>query len=320
MALSAREKMAAPAQVGRFTFWATAAPHGGSRRIAEYPTIGGEGADTEDFGSDARHFMLGAVLAEDVYLDLYNEMDQAKVVDCVHPRFGVMRARVLSVAAEVPLQERVDAKIELVEHGQRVTNLPPVSFDVTAARARGLMDTDNPFYEGLDEIMVLGATSGTIPDGITDGITDTWSAWETFDGVLTAIEQGTAAWEEVTAAFDDLAANASTLIESIEETVDAVVSAPGDIRDAVTTIVDTVVYDSAYELITAARDCVDAAQFPATTVWRAWRAMQPTTLAELAREYLGAPTDASIQEILDANPELLDVNAVGVGIEIALPV
>ena len=96
-----REKIAGEAQIGAVKFWATrATPQPTPRRIVEYGGIGVNGGQTEDLGKNARREILNATVDEIVYLDLDEIKNQAKVVTCVHPLFGVFQGRVLDVVPD----------------------------------------------------------------------------------------------------------------------------------------------------------------------------------------------------------------------------
>jgi hypothetical protein len=301
---SIREQIAAQCQVGTLKFWATGLEHGGSRRVARYSSIGRTGGDSEDFGADALAHPIKAYLTEPTYFDLFELMNEGKVLDCVHPFLGSMRARLLDVKGSFGLEDGVEATFTLLEEGDHTQVVVGATSSPAAANqaARGAFDDLDDALDGLADIP-------DAPSGLTDASAGMTSSWETFDGSLTGIEQGSGSWQSVEASLGELGDAAAELVAQ----ADAVAL-------DVDGLLDLGIPDLTYSLMDAARTAADVCKREVASIWKPVRVSGPVSLAALAREMVGDDSDATFDRILDANPELIDLGALVAGTELVIPV
>jgi hypothetical protein len=296
---SIRESIAGMAQIGNVKFWATrATPQPTPRRVMQYTGVGVVGAVTEDLGRNARTEILNATVNEDVYLDLDQVKNAAKVVTCVHPLFGVFEGRLIDVTFDAGPDDMVDIVCTLVEHGDP-SAIFIVTVNSTAAKKQSADSVfDDMDLDGLDDF----PTATGLP-AAGQGLTGSYG---NFSALMEAGPDDTL-WTEVAAGFNDLAESGNTLIEAID-----------GYADATQELVDMV--DSTYELINIGREYVDAMERQVSDVWQSVKITHPLSVAEIALELVGNATEDTIDTILDRNPALIDICAVPIGTELSIPV
>jgi prophage DNA circulation protein len=302
---STREKLAGQAKVGGVEFWATGASGDGSpRRIVRYSGIGVEGQVTEDLGRDARVETLNAIVDEMVYIELKAVRDAAKVVTAVHPLFGVMQARLENVTYNAGPNDLVEIQVTLVENGDpSIFNpLSTLTLSGQTQDAKSAWSDLNDSFSELNALDSLTDDLGNAIGGFQDG-------WGLFDAALDLAAAGDVLFDEMASAYNDLADLGGTLIDAVD-------TAWND----VTELVDYAVEDLTYDVLNSARGVVDALEKQAVDVWSAFKVVDPVSIAEVALDFLGVDDDDTIQQILDRNPQIVDINAIPVGVEISVPV
>jgi len=301
---SIREQLAAEADIGGVTFWATSASGPGApRSIVQHGGIGVTGAVTVDLGRPARTETLKATVDETVFLKLIAVKDAAKVVDITHPLFGTFQGRVQDVPYEAGPDDMVDITVTVIEHGEPSILLAPAVVTLSSAAA----DADAAFANLGDDLDGLG--DFPLTDDLTNNITNINSSYSTFSGALDDAQQGVASFEDIAAEFTAFAQAGQALVDSVDTA-----------WDTVTELADFSVQDLVYETIDAARDCVNSMERQLGNVWEEFQVRGSVSIAELAREFIGADDDDSIQLILDRNPQIVDVSAILPGVSVSIPI
>lgn len=308
---STREALAGPAKIGSIEFYATGASGPGApRRIIRYGGIGVDGQVTEDAGMDARVESLQAIVDEAIWIKLNNLKNEAKVVQAIHPLFGVMQARLQNVTYNAGPDDLVEIQVTLVEHGDPSILLAPQSVSLSGKT----QDTRSAWSDLDDTFAELNALD--IPSDLSSSIASMQAEWSIFDDVLDLAAAGDALHDEVAASFNDIAEAGEAVIDSIDSAVDSVDSA----IDSVTDLFDYATEDLIYETLSAARGVVNTVSRQSTSVWQAFDVIDPVSIAEVALELIGSDDDETIQRILDRNQSIVDLNAVPPGTTISVPV
>lgn len=299
-----QETITQQAQVGRIKFYASACPHQGSRRVQVQETVGGEGGETADFGSDARSYQLAGVLTVPEYLDLVALMDEAQVLDVVHPLFGVLRARITAVQGDPPPdKEGVDASITVVESGPRAVQLAPtvVTLPAAAAQSRALWADLEDSMEALGELDL-----GDAWDAVAVGLVTAWAAWEL---VLDAVDVGAQVYGEASAAYGGLMDAVGTAVDMVDNLVVETVD-----------LLESTVVDELYSLADSARAVVDRVGLGMGDVVQQVQAVGDMPLVDLVGSFLDTATEEELDAWADLNPGLVDLLVAPEGITLAVPV
>lgn len=297
---STRDLLAAECKIGKVSFFATGCSSSGeARRIAKYTGVGVDGAYTEDLGSEARTDSITATVDEVTYLKLRAVKNAGKVVEITHPLFGTYQGRLVNIEFQANVNDMVDVTLSTIEHG-----LPSIIMATALSTGSAAQNTKSAYDNlGLDDLDGLAT-----PD-LSDSIGNMQSSWTSFDSVLDAAMSGDVLFDEMAAAFNDIATAGQDLIDAVD-------SAYNDIVD----LVEYPIQEGVYDLIDSARDVVNSLERQAGDVWQNFQTQGSVSVAELALEFLGSDSDESIQRILDRNPQIIDVSALVPGVALSIPV
>ena len=301
-----RQQVAAPAKIGPLEFEATVASGGGSRNLSAQGGIGRDGEDHDDLGEGARRETLEAELDEITYQRLDNLRRAAKPYTIVHPLLGafwgrIHRARYTGRANP----DLLAVTIELVEEGDHTTQMPAQVVSLPAAAAAARSAFDDLGLDGLADIPELGG----LPDALSSSMPEFEAAWADFDTVMSAVEFGTASWEEVSGSFVALG-------DAVQGVLDDAERAYEQSEQWITTTVE----GGLHTLMAAAGDVVTAARGAGAAWLRQLELPVLQTIWEVAEEHLGASDDDTVAELLAANSQLVDIVAIPAGTQLQIPV
>jgi prophage DNA circulation protein len=235
-----RDALATQVKIGSVSFYATSVSGpGGERRIARYTGVGVDGAVTEDLGAQARESTISATIDESTYIKLRDVRDAGKVVDITHPLFGTFSGRITKLEYTANPSDMVEVSVGVVEHGDPAALLAPVVIPLNSAAQNAKAAFDDL---GLDDLDGLST-----PD-LSTAIGNMESSWDSFDSVLDSALSGDVLFDEMAAAFDDIATTGQQLIDAVD-------SAYSDIES---TLTEYPIQDGIYELISAGRDVVNS--------------------------------------------------------------
>jgi prophage DNA circulation protein len=302
-----RQSLAGKLKIGTWEAWAKSLSGGGTRRLAGQKAIGVDGETFEDLGEDARRETMSAELDENEWQKLDNLRRAAKIYTITHPLFGTFQGRIVSCPYQAGLRDMVDAEITLVEDGEPTSNAAAVTITLPAAAQaykaqKAAYDDASTDWDGL-----------AIPASTDSSKSSFDSAMSDFDAQVDSAREGDASWEDLSSVYDDLGSTGGTFLDSLDELTDSAL-------DVVNDVLDLGMDSLTYAVIDAARTCIGAATDQVTNVWRTLRTTTPVSVAELAVDWLGSDDDDSIDAILAANPQIVDLNYVPTGIELQLPV
>jgi hypothetical protein len=124
---------------------------------------------------------------------------------------------------------------------------------------------------------------------------------------MESVDSADGLWNDVSAAFSELADAGNVLIDAIDA-----------FEDATSDMVDMV--DTIYEVINDAREYVDAMENQLGSIWQSLEVTTPLSLAEIALDLVGKDDDDTIESILARNPTIIDLCAVPIGTQLSIPV
>lgn len=303
-----REQVAAPAKIGSFEFEATVVSGGGRRNLAPQGGIGRDGEDHDDLGEAGRREQLEADLDEIGYQKLENLRRAAKPYTIVHPLLGAFWGRIHGINYQGnPEPDLLKVTIELVEEGDHTTQMPAVVLSLSAAAQAARSAYDDLGWDDLDGLADIGTAD---LDGVLDNTGTAFKgAWGDFDDLMSAAELGTATWEEVSDGFVALG-------EGVQGLLDELPQAYEQCEKWITTSWE----HGLHALMGAAGDVVTAARGAGAAFMRQVKVKSPQSIWELSKEWLGADDDETVNEILEANPQLIDLVAILPGTELQIPV
>lgn len=294
-----------PLDISGIKIIATAVSGGNNdRRIARYRSIGVNGADLEDLGQDERQDGYTATVAEYVFLQLEAIKEAGKPVTIVHPIFGTYQGRLASCKYTATTRSGVEISLTLIEDGTAakknlnvVQSLPAWSGAANAA------------WSLANESILDLASLDDLPTDIFTAIGDLTTAWNAFSAVGDLVAVGAATFDEISATLTDLGS-----------AVDSMISTVDNAWGVVEGIADIALEDTLYPLMAAARGVADSVR--ATTSGRtiALVTAGATSLADIARKYLGRDDDDAIDLILAQNPSQIDSAWVPSGMSLTIPI
>ena len=293
-----------PLDIGGIKIIASTASGGANdRRIARYRAIGVNGAELEDLGQDERQDGFTATVTEAEFVSLDAIKEAGKPVTIVHPLFGSYQGRLAACRWTASSRSGVEVQLTIVEDGAATTKqlwAPASVFGASVGASTAWGDANSTLLD-----------LASVPDLTADiwgGISDLTDAWTAFDDALSLIEQGAAGLAEAAAALTDLDSAVNGLMD--------VVDGAWGIIDG---IAEVALEDTMYPLLRAARGVVESLSSAAigTVVHTTQMA---TSLADVARKYLGSDDDAALDAILAQNPSQIDYGWVPAGVSLMIAV
>jgi hypothetical protein len=298
---SVREQLAAKCKIDTVEFWAQSVQGGFRRNLVGHGGIGVEGERFEDLGEEARRETVQAELFEDEYLKLVAVFENGKKVGFTHPLFGVKQVRIEQISYRANDREMVDATIVLVEDGEREMQLAPVVLDLGTEAAK---------WDGVEakyaEVSTQIVADGYPVSGVIDSVIEQEFSiqFSSFSDVVELALTGEAIIDEVSAAYETMAAAANDFISEFEDL--SAVYAP--------------YVDLGYETIAVGQDIIRSMSVLDSGPWNLFMTQVPTLIGDIAAEYLGVDSEENVDLILEHNPQLLEVGLIQPGFEIVIPV
>lgn len=301
-----RKLLAADARIGDVKLPVASVSGGGARRLQAQAAPKRDGETFQDLGEDAEGVTFKSTLREDVWLDLREIMRAARVVPVVHPFFPMFKGRIHSMQYEATGRSHVEATIVVKEEGEHQAQPLSAVSEVRLGQAAAVVRAK------ADDVFQDLTAVGDLPDlpvSLVNASAALSDRYTSFDLVLISVERGDASFQDLSGAWNDLAAASSLLLSELAlaaETNEELFFSDSD--------------DLVPVLLWSAREAVLAAQTVEGVVWTTFTPTAPVMLMELAFDFLGLRTDAAVDSILDANPELIEVFYVPRGTPINLPV
>lgn len=298
-----RQQLATKAKIGTMEIWVQLIKGNRPRRLVRYPGVKVDGEKLEDIGEGARTETWEAYLDEFEFARLEALRKEANVQTVVHPLYGTFQARIADLAHEITPRHGLKATITLVEDGfPAADRAEAVLGEAEPASARQKARAAKSVYDDLD------FDDLELPADLVSSQETFEESWAAFDQTIADVESGATTPDSLSGAYVDLGASVEDVLRDWEA---------AEVLDGDLLLYD--LEDVLLELMDAARLAVEASLVTSTT-WTSFEARAALSLPELVADWFGDVDDATLDLVLDYNPELIDLMAIDVGTQIVLPV